>query len=148
MNLLRNSLLLPIILFAATLAAETKIHEVQVFPPESPQQLVIWGTDFWVGDDPIDPSIFFGTEPSSLTISADQGLCGEIPAPPLDVTDSFDCIVVDLPEAANYAGAGKVPAGDYLLKIIATMPFANCDNGKPDSLTFEYAPTECTFPLP
>jgi len=46
MNLLRNSLLLPLILFAATLAAETKIHEVQVFPPESPQQLVIWGTDF------------------------------------------------------------------------------------------------------
>ena len=128
--------------------AGTKIHEVQVEPENAPEYLVIWGTEFWVGDPAPDPEIYFGTEPSPLPLSADQSYCELLPAPPLDVTDSFDCIVVDLPQAANFFGPGKVPSGDYLLKILTTQPFANCDNGKPDSLTFEYQPSLCQYPLP
>ncbi|WP_223669086.1 DUF7467 domain-containing protein [Kangiella shandongensis] len=116
--------------------AGPKIHEVQPYPAAEPTNLVIWGTGF------DDPSIYFGTHPDPLVISADQTPCTTMefnPAPPLDPTD-FQCIVVDLPYVNN--GAPAVPSGDYLLKIV--VEGTNICGSKPSSLTFDYNPSDCT----
>ena len=117
--------------------AAPHIEEVQPWPIDGPQQLVIWGNDFGV-----DPQIFFGTSSTPLVISADQGMCPQpdpTSAPPLDASGK-DCIVVDLPVVEG--GEPSVPAGDYLLKIEAYATEACL--AKPRSLTFEYLPADCS----
>ena len=125
--------------------AELLIHEVQPHPIDAPERLVIWGTDF------NNPEVLFGTYPSALALSTDQSLCDEVlnpPAPPLDPGPPFDCIVVDLPDGADYpmfeGGEPKVPAGDYLLRLWQgdVQPFS-CEI-KPGSLSFIYNPADCS----
>ncbi|WP_223579283.1 DUF7467 domain-containing protein [Kangiella taiwanensis] len=124
-----------LLLISYTGAAAPKIHEVQPYPSDAPTNLVIWGAGF------DDPSIFFGTHPDPLVISADQSACVDMefnPAPPLDPTD-FQCVVVDLPYVTN--GTPAVPSGDYLLKIV--VEGMNICGSKPSSVTFEYNPSDC-----
>ena len=133
--LAQSSLAIGLLLASQVGAAAPKIHEVQPYPSDSPTNLVIWG----VGFD--DPSIFFGTHPDPLVISADQSACVDMefnPAPPLDPTD-FQCVVVDLPFVTN--GTPAVPSGDYLLKIV--VEGTNICGTKPSSVTFAYNPSDC-----
>ena len=126
-----------LLLISYTGAAAPKIHEVQPYPSDAPTNLVIWGAGF------DDPSIFFGTHPDPLVISADQSACVDMefnPAPPLDPTD-FQCVVVDLPYVTN--GTPAVPSGDYLLKVVVEGEINVCGE-KPTSLTFLYEPSDCS----
>ena len=100
------------------LLADTKIQEVQLDSYTAPSELIIWGTDFFGSKNEL-PTVYLGTDPTPLEFSASQALCSNQranPAPPLDPDDA-DCIVVELPLAAN--GAPAVPVGDYLLRLEA-----------------------------
>ena len=138
LSLAQSSLAIGLLLASQIGATAPKIHEVQPYPSDSPTNLVIWG----VGFD--SPSIYFGTHPDPLAISADQSACVDMeinPAPPLDPTD-FQCVVVDLPYVTN--GTPAVPSGDYLLKIVVEGEINICGDTKPTSITFLYEPTNCS----
>ena len=100
-NTIRFVLLCIAALFTQYAIADTKIHEVQPYPIEAPEQLVVWGTNF--GDN---PEIFFGTHPDPLVIDVSSPLCDAMrnnPAPPIAPT-GFDCVVTDLPSVNNGSG--------------------------------------------
>ena len=55
--------LIVFLLFSPLAMGETKIQEVQPWPPNAPTQLIIWGTGFGDIDPVLDtPMILFGTE--------------------------------------------------------------------------------------
>ena len=123
-------LVLSILLGVSPAIAEVHIFEVQAVPPEDPQVLVIYGTDF--GPDPV---VFIGTQVPALTIAVDQSLCSTSAPPPLD-SNGIECVVAELPL--------DTPAGDYLLWLEGEVPLAGCEtDGKPLALTFEYTGGLC-----
>jgi hypothetical protein len=135
------------LLLAGQAFAAPKIHEVQPWPIDAPEQLIIWGNDFGPVDSGADTPMFhFGTSTAGLDVADDQSLCptplaGGV-APPLDLDDltGFSCVVVNLPTAPH--GEPNVPAGDYLLSI--WVDGAEECTSKPSSLTFEYLAADCS----
>ncbi|RKZ04849.1 collagen-like protein, partial [Candidatus Fermentibacteria bacterium] len=132
------------LLYAPLAFAEPKIHEVQPYPIDAPEDLVIWGKGF--GEDPM---IYFGTYPDPLDTSVLQDACDDMeaaPAPPLDPT-GFMCIVAALPdgvldEPEFGGGEPEVPSGDYLLKMVAIGQEV-CTR-KPASILFLHVPGDCS----
>ena len=88
------------LLYTPLALAGPKIHEVQPYPIDDAEHLVIWGYDF--ATPLTDNMVFFGTYPDPLdvNVAATGTLCPTLDpggeAPPLDST-GFSCIVVDLP---------------------------------------------------
>lgn len=118
--------LLSMVVGTSPAIAEVHIFEVQVVPPDDPQVLVIYGTDFGTVTPPNLPVIFMGTQMPALTIDIDQSLCSTPAPPPLDGT-GIDCVVAELPD--------PTPAGDYLLWLEGEVPLAGCEtDGKPLAL--------------
>ena len=58
---LLSFLLLSIVLVSSLAMAAVEIFEIQVVPPEDPQLLVIYGTEFGPVSPPSLPVVFLGT---------------------------------------------------------------------------------------